>query len=123
MAGKKSPIDTVDALIKTIESVPNELMKTMTFDNGIENYRHTELKQQFGLDTYFCRPFAPWQKGSVENVNKLLRRYLPRDTNLDALTDQDLYVIQEKLNNRPRKRLKYQTPNEIIQKYLKVVHW
>lgn len=122
VAGKKSPTDTVDALTKTIESAPSELVKTMTFDNGIENYRHTELKEQFGVDTYFCRPFAPWQKGSVENVNKLLRRYLPRDTNLDALSDNDLYIIQEKLNNRPRKRLNYRTPNEIIQKYLKVVH-
>lgn len=122
VAGKKSPVDTVDALTKTIESVPNALMKTMTFDNGIENYRHTELKELFGLDTYFCRPFAPWQKGSVENVNKLLRRYLPRDTDLDSLTDHDLYMIQEKLNNRPRKRLNYQTPNQIIQNYLKVVH-
>lgn len=122
VAGKKSPTDTVDALTKTIESVPGEIMKTMTFDNGIENYRHTEVKKQFGVDTYFCRPFAPWQKGSVENVNKLLRRYLPRDTRLDDLTDNDLYLIQEKLNNRPRKRLNYQTPNEIIQKYLKVVH-
>lgn len=122
VAGKKSPTDTVDALTKTIESVPRELMKTMTFDNGIENFRHTEVKEQFGVTTYFCRPFAPWQKGSVENVNKLLRRYLPRDTRLDDLTDSDLHAIQEKLNNRPRKRLHYQTPNEIIQNYLEVVH-
>lgn len=117
--GKKSSVDTVDALTKTIESMPSELMKTMTFDNGIENFRHAELKRQFGVGTYFCRPFAPWQKGTVENANKLLRRYLPRETDLDSLTDQDLYLIQEKLNNRPRKRLNYQTPNEVINNYLK----
>lgn len=118
VAGKKNPTDTLEALTKTRESVPDDLFKTITFDNGFENYHHREL----GIDTYFCKPFASWQKGSVENVNKLLRRYLPRDTKLDDLTDQDIYLIQEKLNDRPRKRLKYKTPNEIINEYLKVVH-
>lgn len=122
VARKKSPDDTFEALTKTVESFPGEFTKTITFDNGIENYRHTKMKERFEIDTYFCRPFASWQKGSVENVNKLLRRYLPRDTDLDRLTDDDLYVIQEKLNNRPRKRLNYKTPNEIINEYLKVVH-
>lgn len=117
VAGKKNPTDTLDALTKTRESIPDDLFKTITFDNGFENYRHREL----GIDTYFCKPFASWQKGSVENVNKLLRRYLPRDTKLDDLTDQDIYIIQEKINDRPRKRLKYKTPNQIINKYLKVV--
>lgn len=115
VAGKKSPGDTLDALMKTRESIPGKLFKTITFDNGFENYRHREL----GIDTYFCKPFASWQKGSVENVNKLLRRYLPRDTALDTLTDDVIYRIQERLNNRPRKRLKYKTPNEVINNYLK----
>lgn len=114
VAGKKSPSDTLDALVKTKESIPDELFKTITFDNGFENYYHREI----GIDTYFCKPFASWQKGSVENVNKLLRRYLPRNTNLDELADRDIYLIQEKLNNRPRKRLNYQTPNEVINNYL-----
>lgn len=118
VAGKKSSEDTVTALTKTIESVPYELFKTVTFDNGLENYQHYVLKEQFGIDTYFCKPFSPWQKGTVENVNKLLRRYLPRDTNLDSLTDEELYRIQEKLNNRPRKRLHYKTPNEVFNNYL-----
>ena len=115
VSGKKNPTDTLEALIKTSESIPDELFKTATFDNGFENYRHREL----GIDTYFCEPFASWQKGSVENVNKLLRRYLPRDTKIDGLTHNDIYAIQEKLNNRPRKRLNYQTPNEVINNYLK----
>lgn len=118
VAGKKNPTDTLEALTKTRESMPDDLFKTITFDNGFENYHHREL----GIDTFFCKPFASWQKGSVENVNKLLRRYLPRDTKLDDLTDQDIYLIQEKLNDRPRKRLNYKTPNEIINEYLKVVH-
>lgn len=113
--GKKNPTDTLVALARTRETVPDELFKTITFDNGFENYRHREI----GIDTYFCKPFASWQKGSVENVNKLLRRYLPRDADLDSLTDSDLYLIQEKLNDRPRKRLGYKTPNEVIDDYLK----
>lgn len=113
--GKKNPTDTLEALTKTRESMPDELFRTITFDNGFENFRHREL----GIDTYFCKPFASWQKGSVENVNKLLRKYLPRSTKLDELTDYDIYSIQEKLNNRPRKRLNYQTPNEVIKNYLK----
>lgn len=118
IAQKKSSEDTYNALVKTIESLPGELTKTITFDNGSENAKHGELKEQFNLDTYFCQPFSSWQKGSVENVNKLLRRYLPRNTELDRLTDDALHVIQEKLNNRPRKRLNYRTPNEVINNYL-----
>jgi len=119
VARKKSPEDTLEALTETVESLPSELTNTYTFDNGTENGLHTLLRERFGIDTYFCDPFSSWQKGSVENVNKLLRRYLPRDTDLDSLTDEDLYVIQEKLNNRPRKRLNYKTPNEVINEYLK----
>ncbi|HLD30620.1 MAG TPA: IS30 family transposase, partial [Patescibacteria group bacterium] len=63
------------------------------------------------------------QKGGVENANKLIRHYLPRETNLSKLTDRDIYQIQEKLNNRPRKSLNYKTPNEVINNYLKVVHY
>lgn len=122
VAGRKSPEDTLNAIVMTMESLPCEMAKTITFDNGIENYKHTDLKEMFDVETYFCRPFASWQKGSVENANKLLRRYLPKNTDLDILTNQDLYLIQEKINNRPRKRLGYKTPNEVINDYLKVVH-
>jgi IS30 family transposase len=115
---KKLPADTLQALIQTFESVPPELVKTCTFDNGTENYRHTELHDILDLETYFCQAYSAWQKGTVENANKLLRRYLPKDTALDALSDADLQAIQERLNNRPRKRLNYKTPNEVIQEYL-----
>lgn len=115
---RKSPNHTLHALINTFESVPPDLTKTCTFDNGTENYHHTKLRDTCNLDTYFCRAYASWQKGTVENSNKLLRRYLPRNTALDELSNADLYAIQEKLNNRPRKRLNYKTPNEVIQEYL-----
>lgn len=116
----KTSEKTRDAVIKTIESLPQELTLSFTFDNGSEGVKHTEVKDLFPhLETYFCDPFCSWQKGGVENLNKLIRQYLPRGVNLDNITDKDIYEIQEKLNNRPRKLLKYLTPNEIIQK---VVH-
>ncbi len=116
---KKSSEDKLYALIKTIESLPPELSNTYTFDNGSENRYHTVLKELFNVETYLCDPFCSWQKGTVENTNKLLRRYLPRNINFDLLTGDDLNHIQERLNNRPRKCLNYQTPNEMINNYLK----
>ena len=115
----KSAEETLNALIATARSMPKDLFKTITFDNGTENVKHTAIKKEYGVQTYFCDPFASWQKGGVENVNKLIRQYLPRKTDLSKLTDRDIYEIQEKLNNRPRKCLNYKTPNEIIKE---VVH-
>ncbi|MEK9158808.1 MAG: IS30 family transposase [Patescibacteria group bacterium] len=118
MNKKKSPDDKLTTLIKCVESLPPELSSSYTFDNGSENRYHLVLKELFNIETYLCDPFASWQKGAVENTNKLNRRYLPRDTDLDSLTDYDIYLIQERLNNRPRKCLNYQTPNEVINNYL-----
>ncbi len=110
----KTAEETLNALVKTAESVPKELFHTITFDNGTEGTQHTEIKKEYGVKTYFCDPFASWQKGGVENANKLIREYLPRDTDLSKLTDRDIYELQEKLNNRPRKCLNYRSPNEVI---------
>lgn len=115
----KTAEETNNAIIKTVESMPKELLFTMTFDNGTENAKHTEIKKEYEIETYFCDTYAAWQKGGVENANKLIRRYLPRKTDLSQLSDRDIYDIQEKLNNRPRKCLNYQTSNEVIKK---VVH-
>lgn len=115
----KTAEETLDALVKTIESLPSELFKTFTFDNGTENSKHVEIKKEYGLETYFCDAFASWQKGGVENANKLIRYYLPRSTDLSKLTDRDIYLIQEKLNDRPRRCLDYLSSNEVINK---VVH-
>lgn len=110
----KSAEETKYALIKTIESLPSEMFKTFTFDNGGEGAKHTEIKKEYGVETYFCDPFASWQKGGVENANRLIRHYLPRSTDLSKLSDRDIYEIQEKLNDRPRRCLGYRTPNEVI---------
>ncbi|MEK9157231.1 MAG: IS30 family transposase [Patescibacteria group bacterium] len=111
----KSAEETLNALMKTAESVPRDILKTMTFDNGTENVRHYDLTSIYDVDTYFCDPFASWQKGGVENMNKLIRQYLPRSIDLRQLAEEDIHAIEERLNNRPRKCLGYRTPNEVIQ--------
>jgi transposase, IS30 family len=118
-ARDKTAEETKHALVKTAESVSKDIFRTITFDNGTEGVRHTDIKKEYDVDTYFCDPFSSWQKGGVENANKLIRQYLPRGTDLSKLTDRDIYEIQEKLNNRPRKCLNYKSSNEIIKE---VVH-
>lgn len=110
----RSAEETTAALHDTVASLPQDLFRTMTFDNGGEGAGHVELRHAYGMATYFCDAYASWQKGGVENMNGLIRQYIPKDAALDAMTDADIRVIQEKLNNRPRKSLNYLTPNEVI---------
>jgi len=106
--------ETVEKLMQTKDSLPDHLFLTVTFDNGTENTKHTELRQMFGIDTYFCDPYCSWQKGGVENLNKLIRQYFPKKTDFSKITEEEIYEVQEKLNNRPRKSLNYRTPNEVL---------
>lgn len=102
------------AIRKTIDALPPALARSMTFDNGSENVCHTGIRDAFLMETFFCDTYAAWQKGGVENTIGLIRRYLPKYTDLSTLTDDDLFKIQEKINNRPRKKLNYLTPNEAL---------
>ena len=108
--------ETYQAITENIQSMPQYVWQSITFDNGGEAARHVELRKDYNIGTYFCDPYKSWQKGGVENINGLIRQYLPRKTNLDTITDEDVRAIQEKLNNRPRKTLKFMTPNEVIQR-------
>lgn len=95
-------------------------------DRGGEGGNHWKLRLDYGIDTYHCDPYCSWQKGGVENLNGLIRQYIPRGTDLSLLSQHDIHVIQEKLNNRPRKSLGYKTPNQCYEVYvnraLQVVH-
>lgn len=117
----KSAEATEGALRDLIESLP---VKSLTLDRGGEGGTHWKLRLDYGIDTYHCDPYSSWQKGGVENLNGLIRQYLPRGINLSHITHHQIYVIQEKFNNRPRKRLGYRTPNERLQEILstEVVH-
>jgi len=88
---------------------------SFTFDNGGENALHQQLNELW-VKTYFCDSYCSYQKGAIENLNMFIRQYLPRNTDLSKLTQHDIYIIQEKLNNRPRKCLWYLSPNEFFYK-------
>ena len=107
------------AQLKVFSSLPKKARRSATFDNGKENYNHQKLRFNLGMKTYFCDPNAPWQKGSNENHNGILRRYIPKKTNLTTVHQDVLDLIVNEINNRPRKCLKYQTPNEAFREELK----
>lgn len=104
---------------KMLFNLPPKARLTVTFDNGRENYNHEQLKRDLNINTYFCDPYSAWQKGSNENHNGILRRYIPKKTDLTNFPQWELNFILEEINNRPRKCLKYQTPKEAFSKELK----
>ena len=106
--------ETEKAISKSIESLPQDLFLSLTWDNGKEGVCHTKIRDNYNVETYFCDPYSSWQKGGVENLNGLIREYLPRETDMATITDEDIYRIQELLNNRPRKKLGYLTPNKAL---------
>ena len=93
--------------------LPVPLRRSITFDNGTEFALHHRLNAKLGIQTYFCDPYAPWQKGGVENAIARLRRQLPRKSDLAAISHQKLASLVKKYNDTPRKCLNYRTPNEI----------
>lgn len=102
----------------TAKAMSNKLnsfsrVKTLTLDNGSEFSNHQEISSNTGVEVYFADPYSSWQRGANENCNMLLRGYLPKKHNIQDLTQEELDEIADELNNRPRKRLGYKTPNEI----------
>jgi IS30 family transposase len=102
----------VTALIKHSQKLPGELYRSLTWDRGKELADHRRLKLATDVEVYFCDPRSPWQRGSNENSNRLLRQYLPRGTDLSLHSQAKLNAIARQLNERPRKTLLYQTPAE-----------
>ena len=98
---------------------PKQARKTVTMDNGKENYNHQKLAQWLGIQTYFCDPYCAWQKGANENHNGVLRRYIPKKADLTDLSQPELDAIIEEINQRPRKCLGYETPEEVFKRELK----
>jgi IS30 family transposase len=101
-----------DALRQALHPVPPALRRTITYDNGSENTLHVEVNADLGTRSFFCDPYASWQKGTVENTNGLIRRFLPKGTDLDMIPEAHLAALEQWLNHRPRKCLNFQTPAE-----------
>jgi IS30 family transposase len=102
----------VNALIKHAKKLPNELYKSLTWDRGKELADHKRFSLATDIDVYFCDPQSPWQRGSNENTNGLLRQYFPKRTDLSVHSQAHLNKVARQLNGRPRQTLGFQTPAE-----------
>jgi IS30 family transposase len=102
------------AINRRLSRHPHHLRKSITYDNGAENVEHMLTNKVLGTQSYFCEPYHSWEKGSVEHALSLIRRFLPKKTNLDTITKEQVKWIESLLNDRPRKCLSYKTPNEVF---------
>jgi IS30 family transposase len=107
-----------DALASTITTLPEQLRQTLTWDRGKEMAQHAQLKVDTGVEIYFCDPYSPWQRGTNENTNGLLRQYFPKGTDLSRWDRDELDAVAAALNSRPRKTLGWKTPAEVFTEHL-----
>jgi len=107
-----------DAIAASITTLPERLRRSLTWDQGAEMAQHAKLRIETGLNVYFCDPQSPWQRGTNENTNGLLRQYFPRGTHLARHSAEDLNAVAAALNGRPRKTLGWRTPAEALNDHL-----
>ena len=107
-----------DAIAASIVKLPEELRRSLTWDQGAEMAEHARLRVETGLPIYFCDPRSPWQRGTNENTNGLLRQYFPKGTDLSKHSVEELGAVAAALNGRPRKTLGWRTPAETLNDYI-----
>jgi IS30 family transposase len=103
--------------IEALEPI-KKYIKTITADNGKEFAQHEAISKELDIDFYFAKPYCSWQRGANENMNRLIRQYLPKKTNFETLTKEQVQEIEDKLNNRPRAKLNFKTPNFVFNQHL-----
>ncbi|WP_018830918.1 IS30 family transposase [Salinispora tropica] len=114
----RQPAQVRDALVQTVSSLPAQLKSSLTWDQGSEVALHTQFSTATDMPVFFCDPGKPWQRGSNENTNGLLRQYLPKGTDLTRYSRGDLDAVAAELNSRSRKTLGWDTPAERLAKFL-----
>lgn len=105
---------TMRAATRRLKDLPPSLRRSMTFDNGKEFAKHARLTERLGLEIYFADPYASWQRGANENMNGLLRQFFPKGTDFKRISHHEVARVEHLLNERPRKRLDYRSPQEIL---------
>lgn len=110
---RKTAAETNKAIIRALKKLPPKARRTLTLDNGTENAGHEELTAKLGTKCYFAHPYAAWQRGSNEQINGLVRRYLPKGTDFSKIDKDQIKKIERLINNRPRKCLGFKTPLEV----------
>jgi len=116
LKSKKSK-ESASNVIRRLSRFPDCVVKSITYDNGVENARHQDVNEALNAKSYFCQPYHSWEKGTVEQTISLIRRYIPKRSNLNDFTGRDIYRIQTLLNHRPRKCLGYKTPYEVFHEH------
>lgn len=104
---------TKDVVLQRLQCFSEKDRRTLTLDNGSENAQHEAITKAIGMQCYFARPYASWQRGSNEQVNGMVRRYFPKGTDFSKITDEQVAWVESRINNRPRKCLGYKTPAEV----------
>ena len=108
-----------DAIARTITTLPKQLRQSLAWDQGAEMGQHAQLRIDTGVQVYFCDPRSPWQRGTNENTNGLLRQYFPKGTDLSVHSADDLAAVAATLNARPRRTLGWRTPAEVFDEALR----
>lgn len=115
----KSRVDALhDGLIPKLQNLPDKIRRTLTWDQGKEMSKHKDIAIAANIDVYFCDPHSPWQRPTNENTNGLLRQYFPKGTDLSVFSQEDLDYVEWEMNDRPRKRLEFAKPAEVIEQVL-----
>jgi len=113
---QKTAAQTRSVINRRLAQHPQSARRSITYDNGSENTQHERVNEVLGTHSFFCGPYRSWEKGTVENTIGLVRRFIPKKTNLAKLTKEDIRFVERRLNSRPRKCLGFQTPTEVFNK-------
>lgn len=110
----KDALSVREAMVKKLHKLPNHILKTLTYDQGKEMSQHTQFTIDTGMQVYFADPASPWQRGTNENTNGLIRQYFPKGTDFSLVSEQELQEAEDELNGRPRKCIDWQFPKDVF---------